>query len=76
MEVLDRLDPAQVVAEIAAKAGSKVAVLTCYERVGGPDWCHRALAAEWLGAHLGRVVPEVGFEHLLQHEHPLMYSRD
>jgi hypothetical protein len=33
------------------------------------------MAAEWLAEALGVVVPEVGFESLPQHEHPLMPSQ-
>ena len=71
-EVLSPLDPRQVADEIEALAGGKIAVLCCYERVGGPGWCHRALAARWLAEALGELVPEVGFEHLAQDDHPLM----
>lgn len=71
-EVLDRLDPGVVIAEITAKADGKIPVLCCYERVGGRGWCHRSLAAQWLAAHLGHVVPEAGFERLPQHRHPML----
>jgi hypothetical protein len=71
-EILGPLDPAQVLDEIAKRAAGLVPVLCCYERLGGPGWCHRSLAAEWLGAHLGRTVPELGFEGLAQDEHPML----
>ena len=55
-------------------------VMLCFERPpaqaamisGDGEWCHRAMAAEWLAEALGFVVPEFGFEDLPQHEHPLM----
>jgi hypothetical protein len=71
-EILAPLDPATVVAAILDIAGGKTPVLCCYERPDGKLWCHRAMAAEWLAAYLRRGVPEFGFEHLPQHEHPLM----
>jgi len=71
-EILAPLDPATVVAVILDSAGGKTPVLCCYEKPTGNLWCHRAMAAEWLGAHLNQVIPEFEFEALPQHEHALM----
>jgi hypothetical protein len=71
-EVLALLDPAEVVREILARAAGKTPVLCCFERPGEHQWCHRSLAAEWLAAHLGEVVPELGFEELAQRDHPML----
>lgn len=70
-EVLDRLDPHQVAAELQALAGGRIPVLLCFERAGTSTWCHRALCAAWLAEGLGAPVPEFGFEHQTQAEHPL-----
>jgi hypothetical protein len=71
-EILAPLDPRTVAAELTDLAGGRIPVLVCYERPGAGDWCHRAMAAEWLAAALGRTVPELGYETLPQHQHPLM----
>lgn len=71
-EVLDLLDPRQTAAELIALADSKVPVLCCFERVGGPGWCHRSLVAAWLAEALGEPVPELGHEELPQDRHPLL----
>lgn len=71
-EVLAQLDPQQTLDELRRLAGGKVPVLCCWERAGRGQWCHRALAARWLADALGIEVPEVGFEHLAQADHPLM----
>jgi hypothetical protein len=42
--------------------GPCVPALCCFERVGPGQWCHRAIAAQWLADALGILVPEVGFE--------------
>jgi hypothetical protein len=68
-EVLDRLDPRVVQDEIMQRAGDQIPVLCCFERVGGGQWCHRALAAAWLAEGLGVAVPEIGHED--QPLHPL-----
>ncbi|MBV8614941.1 MAG: hypothetical protein JOY66_14425 [Acetobacteraceae bacterium] len=70
-EVLDPLDPRAVAIELAEIAAGCVPVLCCWERPLAGQWCHRALAAAWLAAALGEPVPEFGFEHLPQAEHPL-----
>ena len=79
-EILDRLDPRSVADDLTRLAEGLVPVMLCYERppaqstmiAGTGEWCHRAMAAEWLAEALGFPVPEVGFEDLPQHEHPLM----
>ena len=72
-EVLGPLRPRDVAEQLAELAGGRIPVIVCFERVGDPIWCHRALAAEWLAEGLGGTVPEFGHEHLPQHEHPLMH---
>lgn len=71
-EILGRLDPRLVADALVGLAAGRVPVLLCYERPTPGQWCHRAMAAEWLAEALGAVVPEFGFESLPQHEHPLM----
>jgi len=79
-EILGPLDPRTVADDLTRLAGGLIPVILCYERppaqatliTGEGDWCHRAMAAEWLAEALGFVVPEVGYEALPQHEHPLM----
>ena len=70
-EVLHRLDPQRVLEELRQLTDGKIPVLCCFERVGGPIWCHRSQAASWLAEGLGQPVPEIGFEHLAQDQHPL-----
>jgi hypothetical protein len=71
-EVLATLDPQQVYEDIMRLASGRIPVLCCFEAVGGPKWCHRSLAAAWLADGLGIMVPEVGYEHLPQAQHPLL----
>lgn len=71
-ESLRPLDPRTVATELLDLAGGGVAVLVCFERAGGRGWCHRSLAAGWLADELGWTVPELGYECLDQHEHPLL----
>jgi hypothetical protein len=71
-EILAQLDPTAVAADILALAGGRIPVLCCYESKPGKEWCHRSMAALWLSNALGRPVPEFGFEHLPQEEHPFM----
>jgi hypothetical protein len=59
-EVLDRLDPLGVAADLEELAGGGVPVLCCYERAGSGSWCHRALVAGWLSEALRERVPELG----------------
>ena len=71
-EILGRLDPRLVADALLGLGGGRVPVLLCYEPPTAGQWCHRAMAAEWLAEALGATVPEFGFESLPQHEHPLM----
>ena len=71
-EILGRLDPRLVADALLGLGGGRVPVLLCYEPPTAGQWCHRAMAAEWLAEALGATVPEFGFELLPQHEHPLM----
>jgi hypothetical protein len=70
-EVLDPLDPVMVREDLEHLAGGRVPVLCCFERRGGPRWCHRALVAGWFFNKLGLAVPEIGHEHLPHDQHPL-----
>ncbi len=74
-EILAPLDAHRVAAELVAMAEGRVAALLCFERPRRGQWCHRALVAGWLADALGRPVPEFGYEHLPQHEHPLLPPR-
>jgi hypothetical protein len=74
-EVLARLDPQAVAAELAAIAGGRIPVLVCFERPNAAMWCHRSLAASWLHDALGEPIPEFGYEELPQHLHPCRYRR-
>ena len=48
-QILDNLDPQQVVRELENLAGGRDIVLLCYER---PEaFCHRHLVAKWLKSH-------------------------
>ena len=71
-EILDKLDPRVVASELLDLARGRTPVMVCYERPGGIDWCHRAMAAQWLSDALGSPIAELGFEHLPQEAHPLM----
>jgi hypothetical protein len=51
-EVLSKLDPGQVFADLGEDA-----VLLCWERAGA--FCHRRLVAEWFEETLGVLVPEM-----------------
>src|ERR1700738_3606421 len=44
-ETLGQLNPRDVASELAEMANGRMAVLVCFERPGGSDWCHRAMAA-------------------------------
>jgi uncharacterized protein YeaO (DUF488 family) len=52
-EVLSKLDPARVYADLGDDA-----ILLCWENSGA--FCHRRLVAEWLEEKLGVPVSEVG----------------
>ncbi|MBI1207229.1 MAG: hypothetical protein GC191_08065 [Azospirillum sp.] len=72
-EVLDRLDPTRVVAELAALAAGAEPVIVCYEQIGKPGWCHRAMVSAWLADTLALSVPELGHEQAGHGwHHPLM----
>ena len=71
-EILAKLDPRVVASELIDLARGGIPVMLCYEKIGPGEWCHRAMAAEWLAEALDRPIPEIGFETLPQHEHPLM----
>ncbi len=54
-EILARLDPKQVCAQLGEKA-----VLLCWEKPN-VERCHRRRVAEWFEQALGIIVPEFGF---------------
>ena len=63
-DILAKLDPRQVVADLQRLAGEAEPVVLCYE--GPPpssSWCHRALVSAWLFETLGLIVRELGHEH-------------
>ena len=51
-EVLDRLNPKKVLAEIEENA-----ILLCWEKPG--EFCHRRIVAAWLSEELGIEIPEL-----------------
>jgi hypothetical protein len=54
-EVLDKLDPAMVYADLGDDA-----ILCCWESSKSPNFfCHRTLVAEWLNKSLGTNVSEI-----------------
>ena len=59
-EILQPLDPAEVVKTLYEM--SKTPTLLCYERIpfAVDNWCHRRIVAEWIEAHTGNKVEEVG----------------
>jgi len=58
-EILDPLDPQQVVIDVVALAGTEEVHLQCYENLAIPGkWCHRRLVADWLHERLGLAVDE------------------
>jgi hypothetical protein len=61
---LERLDPHQVLSELAELADDKIPALLCFERPPpDPAWCHRGLVASWLFDKVGLEVREIGHEH-------------
>jgi hypothetical protein len=71
-EILGRLNPKVVADRLTRIAEGRTPVLVCYERPDSGQWCHRAMVAEWLAGALGCAVPEFGYEHLAQQDHPLL----
>lgn len=71
---LAALDPVavyQLLIELAC--GAPTAALLCFERPATSDgWCHRSLAAGWLARALEIAVPEFGYAHLTQEQHPML----
>ena len=63
MAQLTRLDPEQVLRDVAALADGQPVALLCHEKPP-PDarWCHRGLVSAWLKDQLGIDVPEFGHE--------------
>lgn len=57
-EVLQKLDPQKVLADIMAIAQGSDVALCCYEKPG--DFCHRHLVAEWLKQNTGVDIDEYG----------------
>ncbi len=53
-EVLAKLDPAKVAADLDGK------ILLCWEKPG-EEFCHRRMVAEWLEESLGIQVPEADY---------------
>jgi len=53
-EILSKLDPAKVAAELDGK------ILLCFEKPNG-EFCHRRMVAEWLHDALGIEVPEAPY---------------
>jgi uncharacterized protein (DUF488 family) len=51
-EVLDKLDPKQVLSELPDQA-----ILCCYE--DDPRYCHRSEVAKWFKRELGLKVEEI-----------------
>ena len=60
-EILEPLDPRQVVDDMQRLAGEWEPVMLCFERppFNADNWCHRRMVAEWLSDMLGLVVPEI-----------------
>ena len=48
-QVLDKLDPTQVVADLEALAEGRQFILLCYEKP--LEFCHRHLVADWFNEH-------------------------
>ena len=61
LAILERLDPAKVVADLEYLAEPHEPVLLCWERppLTATNWCHRTMVAEWLQEKLGMSVPEM-----------------
>jgi hypothetical protein len=61
-EVLQPLDPRQVVDELVEIADGKIPALLCFEHTHSPAWCHRAIVSAWLQVEIGLDVLEYGRE--------------
>ena len=62
-DVLAKLDPRQVAADLQRLAGEAEPVMVCWEHPPpSPSWCHRALVSAWLFKTIGVAVPELGHE--------------
>jgi hypothetical protein len=63
MAQLDKLDPQQVLRDLAALAEGAIPALLCFEQPP-PDaaWCHRGLVSAWFADSLGLRVCEFGHE--------------
>ena len=62
-EVLARLDPGKVVADLVEMSDGKIPTLLCWEPpTPGEHWCHRGIIAAWLKDGLDLDVLEVGQE--------------
>ena len=59
-DILARLDPEKVVADLTALAGSHEPVLLCFEKppFTAQNFCHRRMVANWFRETLGLDVPE------------------
>ncbi len=61
-EMLEKLDPYQVINELKELAGSKPFVLLCYEKPN--EFCHRHLVADWLNTNCKTRIIEYGSDEL------------
>lgn len=59
-EVLSRLSPRQVIADLKRLSQNQDIVLVCFEK--SQDFCHRHLAMSWLAPYLPEAGIENGFE--------------
>ena len=60
-DILARLDPEKVVADLTALAAPHEPILLCFERppFTATNWCHRRMVANWFRSTLGLEVPEL-----------------
>lgn len=56
---LDAIDPEAVVDEIDTLAGTRPAVLTCFEKLTDGTWCHRRMFAAWFESKTGQKIEEL-----------------
>ena len=59
-DILNQLDPAQVMEQIEKLAQDAEPVLLCFEKppFTPANWCHRRIVADWFQETLGLDVPE------------------